>query len=77
MKAKVINIGWVLLHILAFFWIIGGVIRIILGGLVIYAGEVSIGSIAIASGIIVIALGVLGIRLCDKREAKRQAKIEV
>jgi len=76
MKAKIFNIGWILLRILAFFWILGGVIRIILGSLVIYTGETSVGGLAIASGVIVIALGVLGIRLCDKRESKRQAKVE-
>lgn len=76
MKAKIINIGWTLLRILAFFWILGGVIRIILGSLVIYTGEPYAGGLAVGSGVIVIAIGALVIRLCDRRQAKVEAQDE-
>ena len=74
MKTRIINIGWTLLRVLAAFWILGGVIRIILGSLVIYAGETQAGGLTVASGIIIIAIGVLLIRLCDRRDAKREAE---
>ena len=74
MKAKIISIAWTLLRVVAILWIIGGIVRLILGGLVIYAGEMYAGGLAVVSGVVVIAMGVLGIKLCDRRDAKRKAE---